>query len=792
MRTLRRWLGRGLLLVLILALIAAGYLYFELRKSLPQLDGEIALAGLGADVTVERDALGVPTITASNRVDLARATGFVHGQDRFFQMDLMRRDSAGELSAVFGAGALPRDRGRRVHGLRRVAKRMLRDASPARRAELEAYAEGVNAGLTSLETVPFEYSFVRQPPKPWVPEDTGLVILAMWMTLTDEDAKRDLNLTRIYDVLPPAMYEYVTQAGTDLDAAMDGSTYDVFPIPTPDQYNPRARGLALKNKTAGPIPNDEHLAGLMGSNNWAVVNARSKHGGAIVANDMHLSLRVPNIWYRARLVIPGELDATGVTLPGGTPLVAGSTGKIAWGFTNSNVDTADLILIEPKPGQSNEYLTPLGSRTFTERREVIEVANGESVEMLIKDTIFGPVIRADDKSYAIQWAAHQPGAVNLELAQFELVDSVDEAIRLAPSLGMPPQNLAVVDREGNAGWTLIGMTPAPRGDADRRRAMPSSQAPPMRRLNMSSAPKIINPADGDIYTANSRIVSAREYPGLSDGSYALGPRQAQIRDGLRERKQVDEADMLAIQLDHRALFMQRWYDLLVKVVTPAVASRDLRFEKLRGILPSWSGYADADNVAYRWVREFRTSVIDLVMEGLLVEVRERYPHLEFVKMRQLEGITWQILSQRPRHMLNAQFNSYDELLVFAIGHSMDRALRFTPGPVEQRIFGEYNTGSIAHPLANAVHELGPFLNMPLIRLPGDAYMPRVSRKWGGASERFAVSPGKEDQAYFHMPGGQSGHPLSPYYDAGHMAWVNGEATPFLPGAAQHSLRLTAP
>ena len=245
------------------------------------------------------------------------------------------------------------------------------------------------------------------------------------MTLTDEDAKRDLNLTRIYDVLPPAMYEYVTQAGTDLDAAMDGSTYDVFPIPTPDQYNPRARGLALKNKTAkdktaGPIPNDEHLAGLMGSNNWAVVNARSKHGGAIVANDMHLSLRVPNIWYRARLVIPGELDATGVTLPGGPPLVAGSTGKIAWGFTNSNVDTADLILIEPKPGQSNEYLTPLGSRTFTERREVIEVANGEPVEMLIKDTIFGPVIRADDKSYAIQWAAHQPGVVNLERRSLSL------------------------------------------------------------------------------------------------------------------------------------------------------------------------------------------------------------------------------------------------------------------------------------------------------------------------------------------------------------------------------------
>ena len=786
-----RWLVRGLAGLIVIIVIATVVVYFAWRESLPQLDGELFVSGLGGDVTITRDAYGVPTITAKNRADLARATGFVHGQDRFFQMDLMRRDSAGELSAVFGAAALARDRRRRVHGLRRIAKRMVDEASPARRTELEAYAAGVNAGLKSLQAVPFEYSIIRKDPMPWLPQDTGLAIFAMWMTLTDEDAKRDLNLTRMHDVLPAAMFEYVTQAGTVLDAALDESTYDVLAIPTAGEYDARARGFALAERTALAIPDDSHLAGLMGSNNWAITGARSVHGGAIVANDMHLSLRVPNIWYRARFVIPGELDATGVTLPGGAPIVAGSTGKIAWGFTNSNVDTADLILIETNPDNPSEYLTVTGPRVFTERRETIQVADGQSVEMVVKDTIFGPVIRADGRDYAIQWIAHQPGAVNLELGQFEYIENVAEALRVAPGFGMPPQNLAVVDSAGNAGWTLIGATPAPRDGLDRKRAIRSSKATPLRRLTPRRTPRIVNPADGNIYSANSRIVSARDYPGLSDGSYSLGARQAQIRDGLRSRQRVAEADMLAIQLDHRALFMQRWYELLVTVVTPEVAASDLRFEKLSDVLPTWSGHANPDDVAYRWVREFRTSVIDLVMEGLLAEVRAKYPHLELVKMRQLEGIVWQLLKDRPMHMLNARYKSYDELLVAAIGHSMDRALSFTPGPVEQRVFGEYNTGTIAHPLANAVHELGPLLNMPLIRLPGDAYVPRVSRKWGGASERFAVSPGHEDKAYFHMPGGQSGHPLSPFYDAGHMDWVNGKAAPFLPGPAIHTLRLSA-
>ena len=313
MNTLWRWSKRAALMRLALAALVALVAYGVLCASLAELDGQSTLASLDAAVQVQRDAQGVPTITATSRLDLARATGYVHGQERFFQMDLMRRDAAGELSELFGGAALAYDKRRRLHGLKVVAHRAVKSLNEADRRMLQAYAAGVNAGLGALDAKPFEYFLVNQTPRLWALEDTILAIHAMWITLTDEAAERDLNLTRMHDVLPPEVYAYLAQVGSKQDAALDGSAWSSLPIPAAQVYDARRFGETLVHSAILPVAlhRDAHLEGLQGSNNWAVMGRRSTHGGAIVANDMHLSLRVPNLWFRARFVIPGLLDISG-------------------------------------------------------------------------------------------------------------------------------------------------------------------------------------------------------------------------------------------------------------------------------------------------------------------------------------------------------------------------------------------------------------------------------------------------------------------------------------------------
>ncbi|MEM7404850.1 MAG: penicillin acylase family protein [Pseudomonadota bacterium] len=787
-----RWLVRGVAVVLVVLAALAGTFYMALRASLAPLDGELAMPILNAPVSVLRDAHGVPTITGANRLDIARATGLVHAQERFFQMDLMRRDAAGEISALFGRTAVPHDKKRRFLRLRRVARSAIASARPPHRDLLQAYADGVNAGLEAMAVRPPEYLLLRQTPAPWLPEDTMLVVLAMWITLTDETGDRDLQLTRLHSTLPKELYDYLTQLGSADDAALDGSVWTPLPIPPAGVFDGRRRAV---DGSATRLPErsligDEHLEGLLGSNNWAVTGARSKHGGALVANDMHLKLSVPNIWFRARLVVPDQLDATGVMLPGAPAIVAGSTGKLAWGFTNSHVDTTDLVALEVNPDDPNQYRTLDGFKPFTEHQEVIEVAGGAADSLTVRETIWGPVREADGRLYAVQWVATEPGATGVALLDFEHLDTVQQAVAKARQIGMPPQNLAVVDRTGSAGWVVAGAVPKSRPGVDRRRAISAAEVAAPMRASASTVPDIIDPPDGNIFSANSRIIAPGRYPGLSDGSYAYGARQAQIRDGLRKPGKVDEADLLAIALDDRALFLERWRKLLEATLTPAVAASDPRFAKIRALLPSWSGRALPDDVAYRWVREFRASVTANVLYGLIFEVRARYPDFRFLKMRQLEGVVWQILVERPAHLLRPNFASYDDLLVKSLDHAIKRVAKSTPGPIEERVFGEYNRGRIAHPLTIALPELDGLLNMPDLPVPGDAYMPRVSRRWGGVSERFIVSPGKEESGIFHMPGGQSGHFLSPYYRAGHLDWVEGRKTAFLPGEAQHELRLS--
>jgi len=301
----------------------------------------------------------------------------------------------------------------------------------------------------------------------------------------------------------------------------------------------------------------------------------------------------------------------------------------------------------------------------------------------------------------------------------------------------------------------------------------------------------VDPPSGRVWTANARVVGGEKLAKVGVGGYDLGARQGQIRDGLLATERASESDMLRIQLDDRALLLARWQRLLLRVLTPEAVARDPRRDEVRRVVDAWGERASVGSVGYRVVRAFRERVKGLVLDPLLAPARardeKRLPPGTAPNAR-WEGPVWALVTERPAHLLDPRYPSWDALLLAALDETV---LELTKDDrrLAERTWGERNTTLIRHPLSRAVPRLGGFLDMPREPLPGDNHMPRFQSPSAGASERFAVSPGREEQGYFHMPCGQSGHPLSPHYADGHSAWAKGEKAPFLPGPAVHVLTL---
>jgi penicillin amidase len=802
MKTLRRVLlgaaaGLGLVVV-----GGAGLGYWRLRASLPLLDGETELAGLAADVRVERDALGVPSLIGTSRNDVARALGFLHAQDRFFQMDLQRRRAAGELSEIFGPAALPLDRPTRRHRLRLRARRALQASEGESRALMEAYAAGVNAGLAALGARPFEYLLLRETPAAWRPEDSFLTAYAMFLQLNDENGDREAMLQTLHDTLPEPLFAFLAPQGTEWDAPIAGGLAPAVPPPGPHVVDLRAlaKSGALDDtargaRTADADPFDLELKeSQYGSNSWAVDAAHSA-GGAMLANDMHLGLNVPNIWYRALLAWgSGALAArvVGVTLPGVPMVVVGSNTKVAWGFTNTTGDWSDLVVLEPGP-QPDSYMTPDGPRQVEHALETIAVKGGSAEVLDVPETIWGPIVRKDihGRRLAVKWIGHDVEALRFRFPELERVQDVDEAVRVASGVGAPPQNFVCADSKGRIAWTVLGRIPRRVGFDGR---LPTSWADGSRRwdgwLQPAEYPKVVDPPQGRLWTANGRVVDGEELAKIGEGGgYEFGARQRQIRDDLLAIEKATPRDLLGVQLDNRAVFLARWRKLMLDALTPQALLADPRRRELLSFVDRWGGRAAVDSVGYRAVRAFRSALARQSFAPLVMPAKRADPDLNYLGLaRQWEAPLWALVSERPEHLLDPRFKTWDDALLAAIDtviadFSKDGA------QIASRTWGEANSARIQHALSRAVPQLARFLDMPQDPLPGDSNMPRVLSQSAGASERLVVSPGREAEGIFEMPGGQSGHPLSEYYRKGHEAWLRGEPTPLLPGPAVHVLTL---
>ncbi|MET1162811.1 MAG: penicillin acylase family protein, partial [Pseudoxanthomonas sp.] len=440
-----KWIRRLALLLLLLVVAIMGTGWWLLRGSLPRLDGELALAGLSAPVSIQRDTLGVVTIDAANETDMARALGYVHAQERFFEMDLMRRTSAGELSELFGSVALNLDKERRVHRMRARVQAGLEDFTGGKRAQLQAYTDGVNAGLEGLKVRPWPYLLLRQQPRRWEVADSALTGYAMYFDLQDSQNTRELALWKIKSAVPPALYALLAHDGTEWDAPLFGEPRGNATLPGADQVD-LARLPVPATKDLVPLSEK----GTPGSNNWAVAGALTDDGRAIVADDMHLGLRAPNIWFRARLRYPdahaagGKVDVSGFTLPGMPVVVVGSNGHIAWGFTNSYGDWADWAEV---PDCKGAIKNCTGWKEF---HEPIKVAGEATVDFAVRETSWGPVLHAtkDGNALALRWTPQLPGSLRVSFGDLAFAKDVAEAFAVADRTGIPAQNFVVADSSG--------------------------------------------------------------------------------------------------------------------------------------------------------------------------------------------------------------------------------------------------------------------------------------------------------------------------------------------------------
>ena len=793
------------ILVAILALVAVlvAIALWEVHRSVPTLDGQATVPGLQSPVTIARDERGTAVIQGSNRLDVARGLGFVHAQERFFEMDLTRRSAAGELSALFGPVALDHDKTRRTHRLRAMLTARLAAMGAGERALLQAYADGVNAGLAQLGARPWQYLLLRAEPQPWQPVDSLLVVGEMFWMLQGNSVDEGLERAQFRECVGDDVFDWLEPRGGRWDAALDGSRLSPGAMPGPERLDLRrfvpatpASGAAAVVARGGLF--DDGLAGdrhepLVGSNNWAVGGARSVSGDAMLANDMHLGLGVPSIWFRAQFEIGGArpIRAEGVTLPGVPAMVAGSNGHVAWGFTNSYGQWFDWIKVPARAAAPQ----------LAHVSETIAVKGAASVPLDITQYDGLPVVASSGaQSYALRWAADSGDAYGLALDDMLQAGDVQTALRVAAASGIPQQNMLVADAHGSIGWTIAGarldtQTPAASsfGRFVAADALPQLKRPELTPVGADVLPAVTDPVDGQLWTANARTYetgpSARPGFGaaIGDGGYDLGARAQQIRDRLKATPLFDEKSLGAIHFDDEALFLRPWAGRIA-----AIAASPTSRPEITRLLNDWNGRADADQAGYRLVSEVRRRVLDALWTAWsqpLIKAGQ-CPAREYDWHARFEYAAENALDKQPAHLLPRGFASWDAFLLAQIDATVADMTRNGARPLAQASWGEADRSHIGHVLSRALPVLARVLDMPSVPQSGDRNMPHVAAPAFGQSERLVVAPGHEERATLSMPGGQSGHPMSPYYGAGHADWVAGRPTPLLAGAPQHVLTLS--
>jgi penicillin amidase len=779
-------------LVVIVLAAAAGY--FHLRRSLPQEEGSLRLAGLGKPVEVLRDAYGVPHIYAQGLEDAARALGYVHAQDRLWQMEVNRRTAAGRLSEIFGAGGLQADRFLRTLGVRRAAEANLAALNEETRRLLDAYAQGVNAFLDSDPVLPPEFWITGAPrPEPWTPADSlGWVKMMAWdlggnwrTELLRLQLAKTMPLARIHEFLPPYPGEPYPQIA-DLPRLYGGMERE---------------GVRLAVTGTDPVTGAMPLGQVegLGSNNWVVSGERSATGKPLLANDPHLGLTTPAVWYFAHLHAPG-FEAIGATLPGVPVIVLGRNSHFAWGLTNTGPDVQDLYL-ERLDG-AGDYLAPEGPRPFRQIDEVIRVKGGADVRLQVRVSRHGPVI--SDVSSAALAAAPRGHVLALQWTALREDDlTLQSAVKLARARDWPgflaalrdyhspQQNFVYADAEGNIGFVAAGRVPIRKRENDLKGMAPApgwlARYDWAGFIPFAELPHAYNPPSGQVVTANHRITPPG-YPHLISTDWQSPYRAQRIEGLLGALPQHSIGSFARIQGDVVSLPAR---ELLPRLLETRASSEPAR--RALQLLAGWDGAMAAERpeplIAAAWWRELARAVYaDELGEAFRGNWSARAPFLGAVLADRDGQGRWCDDARTPPR----------ETCAAALAASLEAALADLRSRYGEDMsmwrWGAAHFARHEHRPLGRVRWLAPWFEITA-PTPGDAYTVNVGRSRmadeerpfanvHAASLRAIYDLGTPDNSLYIHSGGQSGNILSAHYKTFTQAWARGEYIPMVTDRAK--------
>jgi penicillin amidase len=783
-----RWL---LLAVLIILAGAAGYAWFVAHSALPQLDGRLQIGGLQAPVAVTRDGHGVPTIEATTLEDLFFAQGSVTAQDRLWQMDVMRRYGAGELSEILGEDMLKIDREQRILGLRAAARKSVAMASPRDRAFFEAYARGVNAYIeTHRNRLPIEFRILGYAPKPWQAEDS--VVIACQMV-------KDLNYHYFYDAL--AHEKILAKLGLELtaDLYVNRSLHDRPPtVMREDLSQPQGNTgnsddeddddddsgpdssvtQALPSLAPGDLPLEPMPAN--GSNNWVVSGAHTVTGKPLLSNDMHLGHQMPNLWYEAHLRA-GTFDVAGVTLPGTPYVIVGHNQRIAWGFTNVGPTVTDVYI--ENLNQQGEYQTPAGWAQPEHRPEVIHVKGRPDVTVDVRITRHGPVITdlvpGETRPLALRWTLYD--GLHMPFFDVNVAQNWEEFRHAFSQLDAPGQNVVYADVDGNIGYQATGKIPIrAAGDG----SLPVSGADNAHEwisyIPFEKLPSIYNPPSGIIATANARI-TPDGYPNSISMEWESPWRAERIYHVLESGRKFSAADMLALENDIHSeadLFAAERFVYAVDHAAKPSARAKQAAELMRG----WDGRMLASSAAPTITENSARELQRLLLEpklGVSPDDRNKQAAvLSWKTYTWLMRSVWleNILLHHPKRWLPEQYPNYDELLTAAVEAAVDSPQ--APKDLAKWRWGAFNAVEIQHPILGRIPLLKYWTGPGVREQSGSGYTVKAVTRHHGPSERFIANLADLDQSTLNIVTGQGGNFLSPHYMDQWKAWYEGTTFTF--------------
>ena len=812
------------LCLLLVALIAAvWWLYWIARSPLPQLDGSVSVPGISAPVRVVRDGHGVPTIEAATLEDLFFAQGYVTAQDRLWQMDMMRRAAAGELSEIIGDATIKLDREERILGLRGAAEAAEKTLSARDRAYFDAYARGVNAFLEShRDRLSLEFRLLKYTPHPWTVTDSLLVGARMVQDLNHSSNPPALTREKILAQLGPELTAdlYVnsswrdrppteTRGIDDAPAARSDDNEDNddeevdpeggnslisaastrLPQGLKPAFFPRLNGTS---QTA-PLQNTLEEIDLFrpGSNNWVVSGQHTVSGKPLLSNDMHLDHQMPNLWYEAHLrttaATKANFDVAGVTLPGVPFVIVGHNRRIGWGFTNVGPTVEDLFIEEFNA--QGQYKTSAGWRDAQHRQETIHVKGKPDVTFDVMTTRHGPIVSellpGETRKIALRWTLQD----GMGLMFFDVNSAQNwEEFRVAFSnFGAPGQNVVYGDVDGHIGYQATGRVPIrAAGDG----SLPVSGSDDAHEwkgwIPFDEMPHIYDPPSGILATANGRI-APNGYKYSISTEWDAPWRTDRIYRVLESGKKFAPADMLALQMDVSSTYDRFCADKFVYAIDHAAKASD-RAKRAADILRDWDGRMSADSAAPTIETKARQELARLLLEPKLGAASDKSlpGDLSWKNYRWTMSSVWleNILTKQPARWLPPTYSDYGSLLTAAVENTVKQTE--APSDLSHWQWGPNYTVEIDHFVLSRLPLIGRFTGTGLHPLSGSGLTVKAVSNRHGASERATWNFANFDESTLNLVTGESGIFLSPYYMDQWPAWYGGStfAFPFTPAAIE--------